>query len=42
MDSDTGVTQIPDYFGTVAQLVERLPEEQRVGGSNPFSSTKFL
>lgn len=27
--------------GTVAQLVERLPEEQRVGGSNPSSSTKF-
>lgn len=27
--------------GTVAQLVERLPEEQRVSGSNPFSSTTF-
>ena len=35
MDSDTGVTQNPDHFGSVAQLVEHLIEDQGVGGSNP-------
>lgn len=29
-------------FGLVAQLVERLPEEQSVAGSNPAESTKLM
>ena len=34
-------TTIFTKFGTVAQLVERLPEEQGVGGSSPSGSTKI-
>ena len=29
----------PQVFGLVAQLVERLPEEQSVAGSNPAEFT---
>lgn len=39
MDSDTGVTQVSDYLGVIAQLLEHLIEDQGVGGSNPSGPT---
>ncbi len=36
------IFQPPQDFGLVAQLVERLPEEQSVAGSIPAEFTKLM
>ena len=32
---------VPEFFGTVVQLAERLTDNQEVTGSTPVGSTKF-